>query len=66
MNSEPQKMSDLGSMKALKPGEQVTFAIQKLLSIRSNASVINATRGHRSLATKIDRAAGTITVKRVV
>lgn len=59
-------MSDLGSMKALEPGEQVTFAIAKVLSIRANASVINATRGRRSLTTKMNREEGTITVKRVV
>lgn len=55
-------MSDLGSMKALAPGEHVTFAIAKVQSIRANASLINATRGRRVLTTKIDRVGRTITV----
>lgn len=52
-------------MKALETGERVSFPIVRLSTIRTNASLINAMRGGRSLTTKIDREAGTITVSRI-
>lgn len=65
MNQTAKKLSDLGSMKALATGECVSFPIKRLSAIRTNASLINATRGEKSLTTKIDREAGTITVSRI-
>lgn len=65
MKETPKKISDLGSMKALEIGQSTSFPIQSLTSIRTNASIINATRGEKSLTTKIDREAGTITVSRI-
>lgn len=66
MKKAAKKVSDLGAMKALETGQCVSFDIQKLSTIRTNASLINATRGKQSLTTKIDRNAGTITVSRIV
>lgn len=65
MSNSDKKISDLGAMKALETGESVSFSIKSLTSIRTNASIINATRGKKSLTTKIDREAGTITVSRL-
>lgn len=65
MNKTAKKISDLGAMKALETGQCVTFSIKSLASIRTNASLINATRGEKSLTTKIDREKGTITVFRI-
>lgn len=65
MNNSGKKRSDLGAMKALETGQCVSFPIKSLASIRTNASLINATRGEKSLTTRIDREAGTITVKRI-
>lgn len=65
MNTTTKKISDLGAMKALETGECVSFPIVRLSTIRTNASLINAIRGGRSLTTKIDREAGTITVSRI-
>lgn len=52
-------------MKALEAGQCVSFPIKSLATIRTNASLINATRGEKSLTTKIDREAGIITVSRI-
>lgn len=65
MNESTKNMSDLGSMKALKTGECVSFEIRKLATIRTNATNINTTRGKKSLTTKLDREKGTITVTRI-
>lgn len=65
MKETAKKISDLGAMKALGIGQCVTFPIKSLASIRSNASLINATRSEKSLTTKIDREKGTITVSRI-
>lgn len=65
MNKTSKKMSDLGAMKALEKGQCVSFPIVSLASIRTNASIINATRCKKSLTTKIDREAGIITVYRI-
>lgn len=65
MNKTAKKISDLGAMKALETGQCVTFSIKSLATIRTNASLINATRGEKSLTTKIDREKGTITVSRI-
>lgn len=65
MNKIAKKISDLGAMKALETGQCVSFPIKSLTSIRTNASLINATRGEKSLTTKIDREKGTITVSRI-
>lgn len=65
MNTSPEKLSDLGSMKALEKGQSVSFEIRKLTTIRTNVSVINTLRGFRSLSSKTDRKARTITVTRI-
>lgn len=65
MNDTPKKVSDLGAMKALEKGQNKTFAIKSLTTIRAYASMLNAMRGTKSLTTKIDRNAGTITVFRI-
>lgn len=65
MNNSTKKVSDLGAMKSLEAGQSISFPIKSLTSIRSNASIINATRGEKSLTTKIDRENGTITVSRI-
>lgn len=65
MNKTTKKISDLGAMKSLGVGESVSFPIKSLATIRSNASLLNATRGEKSLTTKIDRDNGTITVSRI-
>ena len=65
MNKTTKKVSDLGAMKALETGQCVSFSIKSLATIRTNASLINATRGKKSLTTKIDREAGTVTVSRI-
>lgn len=65
MNKSVKKISDLGAMKALETGQCVSFSIKSLSTIRTNASLINATRGEKSLITKMDRNAGTITVTRI-
>lgn len=65
MNKTAKKISDLGAMKALEIGQRVSFPIISLSTIRTNASLINATRGEKSLTTKIDREEGTITVSRI-
>lgn len=65
MNTAVKKISDLGAMKALETGQSVSFPIRSLASIRTNASLINATRGEKSLTTKIDRETGIITVSRI-
>lgn len=64
MKKTAKKMSDMGSIKSLEPGESKSFPIAKLYSIKTNASLINATRGEASLSTKIDRANGVIIVSR--
>lgn len=65
MKIKDEKVSDLGAMKALETGQSIAFDIKKISCIRTNASLINATRGEQSLTTKIDRKAGTITVSRI-
>lgn len=65
MNKTTKKVSDLGAMKALETGQCVSFSIKSLTTIRTNASLINAIRGKKSLTTKIDREAGIITVSRI-
>lgn len=65
MTTQTKKISDLGAMKALETGQSVTFAISKMSTIRTSASLINAVRGEKSLTTKIDREARTITVSRI-
>lgn len=65
MKETAKKISDLGAMKALETGQCVSFPIKSLTSIRTNASLINATRGEKSLTTKIDREKGTISVSRI-
>ena len=55
--------SDLGAMKALTVGQSTSFPIHSTPTIRANASLINATRGEKSLTTKINRDAGTHRIK---
>lgn len=64
MNMTTKKESDLGRIKALEAGQRAVFDISKTATIRANAAMINATRNERSLVTRLDRAAGTITVIR--
>lgn len=65
MNYTGKKISDLGAMKTLENGCSVSFPIAKIATIRTNASIINATRGEKSLTTRIDREKGIITVSRI-
>lgn len=65
MSKSVKKISDLGAMKALETGQSVNFPIRSVAAIRTNASLINAIRGEKSLTTKIDRETGIITVSRI-
>lgn len=65
MKEIKKKNSVLGSMRTLEEGQQVSFPLSKLMTVRSNAALINSTRGTLSLSTKIDREAGVVTVSRI-
>ena len=65
MKEIKKKVNVLGSMRALEEGEHVSFPLSKLMTVRSNAALINSTRGTLSLSTKIDREAGVVTVSRI-
>lgn len=57
--------SDLGRMKELEVGLQVSFPIAKMFTIRANAANINLQRGFKSLRTSTNKEAKTITVHRI-
>lgn len=60
-----EKVSTLGTLRALEPGESASFPIDKVFQVRSLVSTINLQRGEKSLSTKSDRESGTITATRL-
>ncbi len=58
-------ISDRGIIKSLAVGEQVSFPIEKLHSIRTGVSDLNTINGVKYLTTTTDRESRTITVTRI-
>lgn len=65
MKENSKNMSDLGAIKALEKGGEISFPISKLFSIRASVCNLNVVNGKKYLATKTDREAGVITVTRI-